>query len=250
MRVPIKDFRVIAKIKNNQLIERREQLGLSAPQVAEEIGLSYGTYIQYESIKQSPYRSHSDEIKESAQKIADFYGESVCTIWPNEVLSVKKTEVVKMVNVDDARNILGAHSEKLLTSTPHSIIEDAQMSEQIHDIVKALTPRESQVISLLYGLGGHAEKTTREVATYIGVSTTRIDQIKQKALRKLRCTSRSRQLKELVHDDHVTLPQRHSGCNGAWIMIDERYFRCDRCKLLGVKDESYVVEIKQYPRKN
>lgn len=69
----MKDFDVTVKLRNNRLLERREALGLSAPQLAEAAGITYGQYNAYEYLRRSPLnRFRPGEIKESAQRLCNY----------------------------------------------------------------------------------------------------------------------------------------------------------------------------------
>ena len=73
---------------------------------------------------------------------------------------------------------------------------DNTMLEDLHDresaalvrrlVKEKLSPRESEVIRLRYGLGGALPLTQREVASAFGISRSYISRIEKKALEKLR----------------------------------------------------------------
>ena len=65
-------------------------------------------------------------------------------------------------------------------------LDDAQM-KGLGQAILTLKPREQEIIRLYY----EEYKTQAEIAAIIGVSSTRISQIRHKALRKLRHPSRS-----------------------------------------------------------
>ena len=74
-------------------------------------------------------------------------------------------------------------------------VEDT-MLEDLHDrdsalrvrqlVHQRLSPRESEVIRLRYGLGGTVPLTQREVATSFGISRSYVSRIEKRALEKLR----------------------------------------------------------------
>lgn len=53
-------------------------------------------------------------------------------------------------------------------------------------IDEVLTPREKEIITCRYGLGGHKVLTQREIAKYLDISRSYISRIEKKALEKLR----------------------------------------------------------------
>jgi RNA polymerase sigma factor (sigma-70 family) len=87
----------------------------------------------------------------------------------------------------------------------HHTAEDAMMdtdcAEQIQDILDSLTPRESKILRLRYGIGMPSEYTLEEVGKMFDVTRERIRQIEAKALRKMRHPSRASRLQELLSDN-------------------------------------------------
>lgn len=66
------------------------------------------------------------------------------------------------------------------------------------EVVRALdtlSPRESDVLKLYYGIGDQPSMTLAEIGTTFDLTRERVRQIREKAIRKLRHTSRSRILK-------------------------------------------------------
>jgi RNA polymerase primary sigma factor len=62
-------------------------------------------------------------------------------------------------------------------------------------VLATLTPRESRVLELRFGLEDGRSRTLEEVGREFHVTRERIRQIEAKALRKLRHPSRSKKLK-------------------------------------------------------
>lgn len=65
------------------------------------------------------------------------------------------------------------------------------------DILELLTPREEKVIKLSFGIEDSIVRTAAEVAAEFNVTTNRIQEIKEKALRKLRHPSRKGKLAQI-----------------------------------------------------
>lgn len=63
---------------------------------------------------------------------------------------------------------------------------------------RPLTDRELLCVTLRYGLDGHGERKLHEIGNAIGVSRNRVRQLLQRAIRKLRHPSRSRNLREFL----------------------------------------------------
>ena len=72
------------------------------------------------------------------------------------------------------------------------------LKEQLRDVLATLTPRESKVLALRFGLEDGRPRTLEEVGKEFDVTRERIRQIEAKALRKLRHPSRSKKLKDFL----------------------------------------------------
>lgn len=66
---------------------------------------------------------------------------------------------------------------------------------EIERALQTLTPREADVIRLYFGLGGQHAMTLEEIGETFDLTRERVRQIKEKALRRLKHTSRSKILK-------------------------------------------------------
>jgi RNA polymerase primary sigma factor len=68
------------------------------------------------------------------------------------------------------------------------------LSKEIHRALATLTEREADIIRLFFGIGCQ-EMTLEEIGERFGLTRERVRQIKEKAIRRLRHTSRSKLLK-------------------------------------------------------
>jgi RNA polymerase primary sigma factor len=68
------------------------------------------------------------------------------------------------------------------------------LSKEIHRSLATLTERESDIVRLFFGIGCQ-EMTLEEIGERFGLTRERVRQIKEKAIRRLRHTSRSKLLK-------------------------------------------------------
>jgi RNA polymerase primary sigma factor len=68
------------------------------------------------------------------------------------------------------------------------------LSREIHRALATLTERESDIVRLFFGIGCQ-EMTLEEIGERFGLTRERVRQIKEKAIRRLRHTSRSKLLK-------------------------------------------------------
>ncbi len=71
------------------------------------------------------------------------------------------------------------------------------LAKEIHRALPTLTERESDIIRLFFGIGCQ-EMTLEEIGERFGLTRERVRQIKEKAIRRLRHTSRSKLLKSYL----------------------------------------------------
>jgi len=71
------------------------------------------------------------------------------------------------------------------------------LAKEIHRALTTLTERESDIIRLFFGIGCQ-EMTLEEIGERFGLTRERVRQIKEKAIRRLRHTSRSKLLKSYL----------------------------------------------------
>ncbi len=79
--------------------------------------------------------------------------------------------------------------------TPEDILEDGILRELIFKAIELLDPREQAVIIDRYGLNDGRIKTLEEVGAIHNVTRERVRQVEQKALKKLRSSKISKQLR-------------------------------------------------------
>lgn len=64
-------------------------------------------------------------------------------------------------------------------------MEKQEVQQMVHHLLETLSPREQEVLRLLYGLDDYPELSRKEVAKVIGVSAEQVSRIKIKALQTL-----------------------------------------------------------------
>ncbi|MFW6327258.1 MAG: sigma-70 family RNA polymerase sigma factor [Bacteroidota bacterium] len=77
-----------------------------------------------------------------------------------------------------------------------SLIQES-LAREIHRALATLTEREADIIRLFFGIGCQ-EMTLEEIGERFGLTRERVRQIKEKAIRRLRHTSRSKLLKSYL----------------------------------------------------
>lgn len=123
-----------------------------------------------------------------------------------DVLEVSVDEVEKTIRSGgrqisvDAPFVQGEENSLLdvLTSdqvdTPDTALMHDSLQREVSRALSTLTERESEVICDYFGLNGHTAMTLEEIGEKFSLTRERVRQIKEKATRRLRHTSRSKGL--------------------------------------------------------
>ncbi len=78
---------------------------------------------------------------------------------------------------------------------PDVTLMDDSLRCEVQRALSTLTPREADVVTLYFGLNGESALTLEEIGEKFDLTRERVRQIKEKAIRRLRHTSRSKALK-------------------------------------------------------
>lgn len=81
-----------------------------------------------------------------------------------------------------------------LVSPENNLITDS-LKKEINRSISTLTPREGDVVKLFFGLDGYSPMSLDEIGARFDLTRERVRQIKEKAIRRLKHTSRSKMLK-------------------------------------------------------
>ena len=124
-----------------------------------------------------------------------------------DVLEVTTNEVVDTMKISgrhvsmDAPFVQGEENSLLdvlendTEVTPDQGLMTASLRKEVQRTLSTLTPREASVITLYFGLNGEHSLTLEEIGEKYDLTRERVRQIKEKAIRRLRHTSRSKSLK-------------------------------------------------------
>ncbi len=82
--------------------------------------------------------------------------------------------------------------------TPEAGLIYESLRKEIDRAILTLTPREADVIRLYFGLEGQHPMTLEEIGEKFDLTRERVRQIKEKAIRRLKHTSRSKILKSYL----------------------------------------------------
>ena len=94
----------------------------------------------------------------------------------------------------EANNLLDV-LENESEQKPDSRLMSDSLCREVQRALRTLTQREGDVVSLYFGLNGEPSMTLEEIGERFNLTRERVRQIKEKAIRRLRHTSRSKTLK-------------------------------------------------------
>jgi RNA polymerase primary sigma factor len=124
-----------------------------------------------------------------------------------DVLEVTTAEVVDTMKISgrhvsmDAPFVQGEENSLLdvlendMDDKPDDGLMNDSLRREVQRALSTLTHREADVISLYFGLNGEHSMTLEEIGEKFNLTRERVRQIKEKAIRRLRHTSRSKALK-------------------------------------------------------
>jgi transcriptional regulator with XRE-family HTH domain len=201
-----KDFNLTLKLRNNHLVERRERLGLSAPKFADAVGVSYGCYLDYENMKAQPFHPQTGQVNRSAQKIADYLGETIPVLWPEAVRVVKQYKIERTISASEMSLLIGQSTQRRALLL-EDVVYRRELATMTLQAVDKLNPREKHVIERRFGLTGEGSETYEEIGKNmlgpggvgrVSVKRERVRQIEAMALRKLRHYSKSKKIRDAL----------------------------------------------------
>lgn len=103
-----------------------------------------------------------------------------------------------LVGDDDDRNLYDILSGQNEGDTPESELLRNSLQREIERSLATLAPREAEIIRLYFGLSGNHALTLEEIGETFDLTRERVRQIKEKAIRRLKQFSRSKQLKSYL----------------------------------------------------
>ncbi len=123
-------------------------------------------------------------------------------------IPVEKVQNLKTISRDpvsletavgrDGESTLGDLIEDRWVGSPVDAVIGSNVRDETAGILKTLSPKQEKVIRLRFGIGCDREHTLDEIGQEFDVTSERIRQIEEKALRELRAPERARRLRTLL----------------------------------------------------
>jgi len=120
---------------------------------------------------------------------------------PEELADILETTVDKISDTlsNSGRHVsMDAPFVQGEENTLLDVLENESLSEEIKRSLSTLTEREREIVVLFFGLGANSPLSLEEIGEKFNLTRERVRQIKDKALQRLRHTSRSKILKSYL----------------------------------------------------
>lgn len=133
----------------------------------------------------------------SADELAEFLNVSIEDIKQSLANSNRHLSMDAPLNEGDesSSSMYDVLANEDNTNSPESELLRDSLRKDIERSLSTLTLREGEVVRLFYGLNGKYPLTLEEIGEQFDLTRERVRQIKEKAIRRLKHTSRSRMLK-------------------------------------------------------
>jgi len=191
------DIRAITRLRNDAMISARERLGKSQRAAAAEAGVALERWVDLEKLNYAG--CSSAYLEEIAVAIAVYLGLAVDEIAPDEVLGLNLTSTVVQTRTVSTQVLLEAttsRDRRLCLPDPIITVERAETVKAIKTVLKTLSFREREVLTLRYGLDESGKECTiEECGRIFRVTPGRVRQIEERAIRKLQNPARANRLK-------------------------------------------------------
>ena len=187
------DYRLQVKVKNNNILAAIESAGYATVGAfCAAHGLSQTAIGYLVNMKKSPMLQDGS-WSTNVMRLSDILMVEPGKLFSNtqRTLQLKRNHAEKIYTETQMQTLMDDSPDfLLLKNEAGKVIDDA-----IH---KALTPRQMELISLRFGLGGYKEHTLAELGDMYGLSTSWVRQIEASALRRLRHPENCEAMLELV----------------------------------------------------
>lgn len=185
------------KVQNRIILSMMKDRGFSSvKKLSHEVGMSASALGRFVNVRILPFCAANRRWKDSALELSEFFGCLPDDLFKEEHINNVPNQMEAEKSFVEAYRFLSIeHAESL---SPERIIFEEERFMRILEIMSVLTPKEVEVISMRFGLGGNEESTLEEIGKSMGgLTRERVRQIEESAIRKLRHPHRIKMLKDL-----------------------------------------------------
>ncbi|HEY8937315.1 MAG TPA: RNA polymerase sigma factor RpoD/SigA [Cyclobacteriaceae bacterium] len=130
----------------------------------------------------------------STEEVAEVIGITTEEVIDNLKLSGRHISVDAPFVQGEENNLLDVLTDENEVTADSALLMDS-LKKEVQRALATLTVREAEVLAMYYGLTGITAMTLEEIGEKFNLTRERVRQIKEKATRRLRHTSRSKALK-------------------------------------------------------
>jgi RNA polymerase primary sigma factor len=201
----MKEYRVKVTVRNNLLLSAIEDAGYkSQADFAKASGMTPTEVNALVAMRKAPINSDGNFIL-AAQTLMEVLGACPTDLWTEEQLTMelRKNTVEKELSKEAVMQALQWEgASNLEIAPPEHDLEHQQRKQVIETVLDTLTPRESKILKLRFGISNveNDGATLEKIGTIFSVTKDRIRQLEARALRKLRHPSRSNALLEIIEE--------------------------------------------------
>lgn len=194
------------------MIAYRQRFKLNQAKAAEIAGVTPGAWLRLETMK------FKEVSVKTIDKIADALGVHPNVIAPPEIRGehLKWAETV-FVDMDAEHLLENIGNPQLLSHqveiSPPQLVDDDDVKEELSKVLRTLTYREREILKLRFGIGAEDGRTftLEEVGKIFMVSSNRVRQVQDKAIRKLQHPVRAEKLAGFLDNAEIQkLPESKS----------------------------------------
>jgi RNA polymerase sigma factor (sigma-70 family) len=202
-RMKMKEYRVKVTVRNNLLLSAIEEAGYKTQaEFARSADIKESQVTALVGLRTCPI-TDDGSFTQLAKTIMEVLGACPTDLWTNEQLSMrlKHNTAQGAISKTELLPALGMNPIDLLEfAFPDDLVEKQQNKQVIESVLDTLTPRESKIIKLRFGIGNveNEGETLETIGKMFDLTREGIRAIEAKALKKLRHSSRSYTLRKLT----------------------------------------------------
>ncbi len=191
------DYRVNIKVRNNRILKKIEERGYASPlEFCRKNKMAYPTLLDYVNLKKKIFNKNN-KLQPSVRNLCE-----ILKCMPEELFSetqqymeIESNQKAVECSEQAMQGYLENYKDPL---TLEEQIDEKLLLKQLDKTLSSITPRERKILEARFGLAGEEARSLREIADEYDVSASRIRQIEQTALRKLRHPTRAIVLGEFI----------------------------------------------------
>ncbi|XOV91501.1 MAG: RNA polymerase sigma factor RpoD/SigA [Bacteroidota bacterium] len=134
------------------------------------------------------------EREPTAAEMADKLNVSVEEVIDSLRISARQVSIDSPLKNEEDNSLLDVLIDESGQSPDHEMIRES-LRKEVKSALSTLTQRETDVVTYYFGLNDSSPMTLEEIGNIFNLTRERVRQIKEKAIRRLRYTSRSKSLK-------------------------------------------------------